>query len=151
VAEEQNVKFESNVNPATRAASALYLAAGVVGSVVALTGDYPGIPLGIDLGLTSAQGVWVGWGSGVSAPWPMLAALALTAIAGRGQRWVVPTLGLMFVAGALMEPLSWETVTGSGGRWLAVLVWLNVALPLGLIGTGIRDVQTSGAHGRRSP
>jgi hypothetical protein len=29
-----------------------------------------------------------------------------------------------------------------------VVVWLNVALPLGLIGTGIRDVQTSGAYGR---
>ena len=138
------IRTTKELPPAVRTLSALYLATAIAGSMVALTGDYPGTPLCIDLGLTSAQGVWVGWGSGVSAPWPMLAALALTGIAGRGPRWVVPTLGLMFVAGALMEPVSWETVTGSGGSWLAVLVWLN-------IGAGIRDVRTSGAHGRQSP
>jgi hypothetical protein len=97
---------------ATRAISALYLVGGIVGSVVAVTGDYPGLPLGIDLGLTTSGGVWIGWGSGVSAPWPLLVALALTGVAGLGHKRTVPVLGLIFVLGGLIEPIFWEATPG---------------------------------------
>jgi hypothetical protein len=132
---------------ATRAISALYLVGGIVGSVVAVRGDYPGLPLGIDLGLTSATGVWIGWGSGVSAPWPLLVALALTGVAGQGHRRTVPVLGLMFVSGALVEPIFWEANTGAKGAAIATLVWLNVVLPAMLIVLGARDWRRSGSSG----
>lgn len=124
---------------ATRAVSALYLVVGIVGSAVAVAGDYPGLPLGIDLGLTSAGGVWLGWGSGVSAPWPLLVALALTGVAGLGRRWTVPGLGLVFLSGGLMEPIFWEANTGAKGAAIATLVWFNVILPAMVITLGVRD------------
>ncbi len=127
------IRDRRELSPSVRTTSALYLGTGIVGSVVALAGDYPGIPLGIDVGLTSPQGVWVGWGSGVSAPWPMLVALALTGIAGLGPRWMIPSLGLMFASGGLMEPIFWEANTGALGVGIAALVWLNVVIPLVLV------------------
>lgn len=135
---------------ATRAVSALYLVLGIVGSAVAVAGDYPGLPLGIDLGLSSADGVWLGWGSGVSAPWPLLVALALTGVGGLGRRWTVPGLGLACLSGGLMEPIFWEANTGTKGAAIATLVWFNVVLPAILITLGVRD-QRRQRWGRQQP
>ncbi|HSG79304.1 MAG TPA: hypothetical protein VLD62_06980, partial [Acidimicrobiia bacterium] len=104
---------------------------------------HPGVPLGIDPGLTSVQGVVLGWGSGVSAPWPLLLALLVVGVGRRGPQIAVPLLGLVFLAGALMEPISWDAAGGSHGIGLAVLVWLNVVVPAALIAVGIGS--------RRSP
>lgn len=140
------IRTTKELPPAVRTLSALYLATAIAGSTVALTGDYPGTPLGIDLGLTSAQGVWLGWGSGVSAPWPMLVALALTGVAGIGPSWTLPLLGLMFATGGLAEPIFWDAGTGALGVGIAAVVWLNVVIPVVLVGVWFRTRQRKSAE-----
>lgn len=116
-----------------RVSAAIYLALGAAGSMVALSGDYPAAPFGVDLGPAGAAGVLIGLGSAVSAPWPMLAALAVSAFGGRGPGALVPVLGSLFLVGGLAEPVFWDAAAGALGAGLATLVWCNAIAPVILL------------------
>lgn len=93
-----------------RGAAALFLASTAWGAAVSLREDLVGEPLGWRAPGTVATHLAVGWGSGLSAPWPMVAMVLVDA--GRGSRgrpagrWSV-VIGVALVAGVLVEPVTW--------------------------------------------
>lgn len=110
-------------------------AATVWGAVVSIRADVDGEPLGVRSPGPVGVQVAVGLGSGLSAPWPMPAAVWSAVLRGhpgdpRATRTCV-TVGCMLLAGVLVEPVTW----GRRQRSLAVAstVAANVVAALGLI------------------
>jgi hypothetical protein len=120
-------------------AALAYGAATVLGARVAVREDVPGEPLGVRVGGRVATQLAVGWGAGVSAPWPMAVAALGTALrAGRGPGTAAIALGAATVAGQLVEPVAWGRRPSSPAvtRSLA----LNLVTSAGLVLAGRRRV-----------
>jgi hypothetical protein len=84
-------------------------------SVVAVRDKVPGEPLGIAIPLSVPTGILVGWGSAVSAPWPMPVAALIAAfrqVKGKGvvgPALVCAGLGVAGIVGILIEPNTYKT------------------------------------------
>lgn len=91
-------------------AAVLFTAATVFGSMVAIRRDLAGEPFGIRLTLPVPTAVTLGWGTALSAPWPMPAAALVAArrasrSTGPGPGLVQIGLGTAGLIGGLGEPV----------------------------------------------
>jgi len=122
-------------------AAGFFAAATAYGAVVSIREDVPGEPLGLRVPLTVSAGVVLGWGSGLSAPWPMPAAALLVAAdphrsAGPTAGRVLAAIGAGVVTGTLIEPITWQPQ-----RWTpatASAIGLNLIAAVILIRLGRR-------------
>lgn len=118
----------------------LLTAATVWGALVSLRADVDGEPLGLRSPGPVAAQVALGLGSGLSAPWPMPAAVWAAVLRGHPgdprARRTCAVVGCMLIAGVLVEPVTW----GQRQRSLAVAstVVANVLAAVGLITAGRR-------------
>jgi hypothetical protein len=110
-------------------------------SVVAIRENLPGEPLGIHLQISVPSGIAVGWGSAVSAPWPMpLAGLLATRRfaqtgGGPGPGLVGAGVGLGGIVGILLEPNTYRPKSWAPATCRAVL--LHVGASAALAATGM--------------
>ena len=124
-----------------------YAAAAGHGALVALRDDVPGEPLGVRAPGRVATHLVIGWGAGVSAPWPMAVtalALGLRTRPGSGTGTACIALGASTLAGQLVEPVAWGRRPSSPAVPRAVA--LNLAAGAALVLAGRRSVLT----GRRA-
>jgi hypothetical protein len=135
---------------ALAAAAVAYLATALAGTWLALRDDLVATPLGLRTGLTVRTDLSVGVGTALSAPPPMLLALAWS-VPGvrRGDRRTVAVLGVLsagFLAGMASEPVVSEVMGSLGehpGR--TVVVVANLALPTVMVVLAFRDLVRRGS------
>jgi hypothetical protein len=81
------------------------------GAAVSLREGVHGEPLRVRLPGGIGTHLAVGYGSGLSAPWPMPAAALVAGFCARpGRDWparTIRTVGWLLVAGTLVEPVTW--------------------------------------------
>lgn len=134
---------------------ALLLAAGIFaastafGAAVSLKEHVRGAPLGIDLPGSVGVHLAAGWGSGLTAPWPMPAlALGAAVCAGPEVRWARPTcagLGMAIIVGTIIEPVTWGRRPSSPMTVAAVS--LNLVAAAALLTAGGKRATTTLQHG----
>jgi hypothetical protein len=95
------------------AAATAFAASTAFGSIVAIRGNVEGAPLGVRLPISVPKGVAVGWGSGLSAPWPMPVIALIAALRSGGSESPVParicgTVGASVILGTIIEPVTWS-------------------------------------------
>ena len=88
-------------------AAAAFAASTAFGSVVAARENVEGAPFGVRLPISVRIGLLAGWGSGLSAPWPMpvvalIAALRGGPTAGR----ICAVIGAGVIVGTAIEPVT---------------------------------------------
>jgi hypothetical protein len=90
-------------------AAAAFAASTVCGSVVAARGNVEGAPFGVKLPISVPTGLLVGWGSGLSAPWPMPVVALIAALRG-GQTAgrICAAIGAGVIVGTVIEPVTWS-------------------------------------------
>lgn len=119
-------------------AAGLFAACSAFGAAVSLKHDIRGEPLGIDPGGNVGQHLAAGWGSGLSAPWPMQAlALGAALYARPGVPWarnVSVGLGTVMLLGTAIEPVTWARRSRSPLTVVAVSLNLLAAVALLSIG-----------------
>jgi hypothetical protein len=126
------------------AAAVLFTAATAYGSTIAIRLDLPGEPFGIRISLPVPAAVALGWGTALSAPWPMPAvALVAARRAGRsigsGPGLVHIGLGTAaLVVGGLAESVMRTPRNQSNTVRAAIAV--NLLAACALIGAGLRQV-----------
>jgi ribosomal protein S18 acetylase RimI-like enzyme len=125
-------------------AAGIFAASSAFGAAVSLKEDVRGAPLGIDLPGSVGVHLAVGWGSGITAPWPMPAlALAAAVCAGPEVRWPRPTcvgLGMAILVGTMIEPVTWARRPWS--PLTAAAVSLNLLAAVALLTAGRRKTTT---------
>jgi hypothetical protein len=130
-------------------AAGIFAASSAFGAAVSLKEDVRGAPLGIDLPGSVGVHLAVGWGSGITAPWPMPAlALAAAACAGPEVRWPRPTcvgLGMAILVGTMIEPVTWGRRPWS--PLTAAAVSLNLIAAVALLTTGRSKATTTLQYG----
>jgi hypothetical protein len=130
-----------------RAAALGFAGATGYSSVVAIREGVPGEPLGIRIPLSVPAGILVGWGSALSAPWPMpvVALLVAARRPGRdqtaGPALVCAGLGVAGIVGILIEPNTYNAKSWSPATRRAVVA--HVATSLTLAGAGIWHLKRS--------
>jgi hypothetical protein len=90
-------------------AVALFVASTAWGAVVSVRENVVGEPLGWRAPGPVATHLLIGWGSGLSAPWPM-AAIVLANIRKDPERQVgrwCGVIGVALLAGVAVEPVTW--------------------------------------------
>ncbi len=126
-------------------AAGIFAASTAFGAAVSLKEDVRGAPLGIDLPGSVEAHLAVGWGSGLTAPWPMPAlALAAAVRAGPEVRWARPTcvgLGIGILVGTIIEPVTWGRRPSS--LLTAASVSLNLIAAVALLTAGRRRATTT--------
>ena len=88
-------------------AAAAFAASTAFGSVVAARENVEGAPFGVRLPISVRTGLLVGWGSGLSAPWPMPAVALIAALRGgpRAGR-ICAVIGAGVIVGTAIEPVT---------------------------------------------
>ena len=123
-----------------RAAALGFAGATAYNSLVAIRERLPGEPLGIRIPLSVSTGILVGWGSAVSAPWPMpAAAIAAARHAARagspGPALICAGIGVAGTVGILIEPNTYNPKSWTRATRRSVVV--HLAASLTLAGAGI--------------
>jgi hypothetical protein len=95
------------------AAATAFAASTAFGSIVAIRGNVEGAPLGVRLPISVPKGVALGWGSGLSAPWPMPVIALIAASRAGGSESPVPAricaaVGASVIVGTIIEPVTWS-------------------------------------------
>jgi hypothetical protein len=123
-------------------ASSVYLAIAGLGTWLAIANDIPARPMGLRTGLPVAWDFAIGLGSGLSAPLPMLIALAVLAVSvarrqsRRSLRWI-GFLAWCFLVGMLVEPIPVEAIRGEQEPLVLGITVANVLLPIAILGLTI--------------
>jgi hypothetical protein len=108
-------------------AVALFVASTAWGAAVSVREDVLGEPLGWRAPGEVATHLAIGWGSALSAPWPMVAIAFADAVRNdpgrRAGRWCA-VVGVAIFAGVLVEPATWGRRARS--RLIASTVVANV-------------------------
>ncbi len=90
-------------------AAGAFVASTAFGSVVATRENVDGEPFGVKLPISVPAGLVAGWGSGLSAPWPMPALAMIAATRpGRTSGRVCAAIGAGVIVGTLIEPVTWR-------------------------------------------
>jgi hypothetical protein len=122
-------------------AAAAFAATTVFGSVVALKEEVDGEPLGVRLPISVPMGLATGWGSGLSAPWPMPALALIAALRSDGSSGtpgrICAAIGGGVIFGTLIEPVTWHRRPRS--RWASGAILLNVLAGAALATRGFRS------------
>lgn len=82
-----------------------YAVVAALGTVIGLRNGDSAAPFGVRTGRSVRLDVTAGYGTALSAPWPMV--LLLLARAGRDRR-LVQVLSVMFLIGAASERSTWQ-------------------------------------------
>jgi len=126
---------------ALRSAAIGFAGATAHNSAVAIRENLPGEPLGIRVPISVKTGILTGWGSSVSAPWPMPVVGLLTVRglshgkAGSKPAYVCAALGAAGLVGILIEPNTYRARNWTSRTRRAVQ--LHVATCAGLVGAGL--------------
>ena len=122
-------------DPALLRAASAFAASTAFSAAVSLKKDVRGAPFGVELPGSVGVHLAVGWGSGLTAPWPMPAlALGAAVIAGPKAPWARPTavgIGLAIVVGTVIEPVTWGRRARS--PLIAAAVCLNLLSAVALL------------------
>ena len=120
------------------AAVGVFAASSAVGAAVSVKEGIRGEPFGIDLPGSVGMHIAAGWGSGLSAPWPLEAlALGVALYARPGVPWarnVSVGLGAVMLLGTLIEPVTWGRRSRS--RLTAAAISVNLVTAVTLLCTG---------------
>lgn len=116
----------------------LYVALGLVSGAIAAREDLPGRPFGIGLRLSTPAAVVLGAGSAISAPWPLLAGLALRPTPRRRK-----ILAGLFMIGCLAEPITWRALTGRTNVSIRAITLANLTLPVLMLSTRSQRASTT--------
>ena len=119
-------------------AAGIFAASTAFGAAVSVKEDVRGEPLGIEVPGSVGMHLAAGWGSGLTAPWPMPAlALGAAVSADPEARWVRPTfagLGTAIFVGTIIEPVTWGRRARS--PLTAAAVALNLLAAASLLAAG---------------
>ena len=132
----------TNPDEALRTAALAFAGAATYGSIVALRSNVAGEPLGLNIPMSVAAGLAVGWGAGVAAPWPMPVAALIAAARAGGQETrtgpgvVCAGLGVACIIGTLVEPVTHHRRISTPSIRTAILV--NVVASILLTAAGLR-------------
>jgi hypothetical protein len=125
--------------PPLIAAAAAFAATTVFGSVVALNEQVEGEPFGVRLPISVRTGLAAGWGSGLSAPWPMPALALISALRADGTSAtpgrICAAIGGGVILGTLAEPVTWRRRPRS--RWASSAILLNLLAGAALATKGL--------------
>lgn len=91
-------------------AAALFVLSTAWSAAVSLREDVVGEPLGWRAPGSVATHLAVGWGSGLSAPWPMVALVVADAAresSGRSAGTWCARVGMAIFGGVMVEPVTW--------------------------------------------
>jgi hypothetical protein len=120
-----------------------YIGLGILGTVIGVAYELKGRPLGISTQFSMLVDAIAGWGTAISAPWPMLAMLGLMngplRRSGSTKRGLL-ILAALFFLGGLVEPITWSRSLRSGNVLITSLVLGNIVLPAGLVWLCLRNV-----------
>jgi hypothetical protein len=126
----------------------VFAASSAFGAAVSVKERVRGEPFGIGLSGTVGMQVAAGWGSGLSAPWPLQAlALGVAVYARPGVPWarnVSVGLGTVMLLGTLIEPVTWGRRSRS--RLTATAVSLNLLTAVTLLWTGRKSATNIPSH-----
>jgi len=126
-----------------RPMSSAYIGLGLLGTVIGVAYQLKGRPLGISTPFSVSFDAIAGWGTAISAPWPMLAMLGLMTGPLRRSEWTkrgLLILVALFFVGSLVEPITWSPLPQGANAVIAMVVWGNIVLPAGLITLCLRNV-----------
>jgi hypothetical protein len=125
--------------------AAIFAVSTAFGAAVSVKENVRGEPLGIDVPGSVGVHLVVGWGSGVSAPWPMPALVLGAAVCGGPDaRWVRGTfvgVGTAVLVGTLIEPVTWRRRSWS--PLAAASVLLNLVSAVALLTAGHERAATT--------
>ena len=128
----------SRTQPALVAAALAYAGSTAFSSYVAVRDDVPGEPFGITPPFSVRMAVFVGWGTGISAPWYMPAGAVLAAYLSRGGRplpaAVCAAIGCASVAGHLIEPVTRRPSSWTPATTVAIALAAASTVSLALAG-----------------
>lgn len=115
-----------------------YVALGLVSTFVGIAGAIKAEPLKLSTGWSVTTDALLGIGTGISAPWPLLAVTLVASGRVRGHHgllWqrVLGVLSGTFLVGALVEPVTWRGLRQVEDGIVATVAALNVALPVLLL------------------
>jgi hypothetical protein len=135
------------------AAAVLFTVATACGSTVAIKRDLAAEPFGIRVPLPVLAAVALGWGSALSAPWPMPAAALLAAL--RGGRSTGPGPGLVHIGlgtGGLIGGLGESVVRTARSQTgpVRATIAINLLAACALIAAGLRQAVRRPASPDRS-
>lgn len=126
-------------------AAGTFAASTAFGAAVSLKKDVRGAPFGFELPGDVGVHLAVGWGSGLTAPWPMPAlALGAAVLAGPKAPWARPTtmaIGLAILVGTMIEPVTWGRRARS--PLIAAAVSVNLLSAVTLLTAGRRTAVAS--------
>lgn len=128
------------------AGSALFALSTAWAAAVSLHADIPSRPLGLHLRGSTREQLVRGLGTGLSAPWPMVAMTTTEALlAGRARRpgLVSVAVGCALLARTMAQPVTWRRHHRS--RWIESALIMNLASGAVLICAGRRAL---GSHDR---
>lgn len=119
----------------TRCLLALHAVVTAVSTAIAVGRDLRAAPFGVATGRTASFDAVIGYGTAISAPWPIATAA-----------WIVPAPGLrlaapVFMIGQLSEPIVWRRRTWRDPV-LAVSVICNLILPIAIARSARNDLGT---------
>ena len=106
--------------------SALYAVNFAAGTALSIRRDIPARPFGLETGLGVREDTILGFGSGLAAPWPMIALL----LRSRLRHEPASVLWSAFLIGALSEPITYRAVFGKAPGAESAVVALNIVVPL---------------------
>ena len=101
-----------------------------LGTALSIRNGIEARPFGLCTGWGVSRDAVLGVGTGLSAPWPMIAFLMVRA------RMAPSVLWFLFLVGALSEPITYAAATGRATRTESVVAGLNVAVPLAMFLNG---------------
>lgn len=137
----------------SRLASASYALCFLVATILSVRRGHKAEALGIDTPFPVPMDAAVGIGTGLAAPWPLVAwlwrerRLAISgAEEGRRATAGLALLGALFLAGAAAEPVSHRLLAGRLRRDEAIIVTLNFVLPIAILGGALLSLVAKSAE-----
>jgi hypothetical protein len=123
--------------------TAAFAAGTAFGAAVSVREGVRGEPLGVDLPGRIGVHLAAGWGSGLSAPWPMPALALATALRGqsRAARTTAVAVGAGVLIGTLIEPVTWGRRARS--PLIATAVGVNLLSAVALLNAGLKNATAS--------
>lgn len=137
----------------SRLASASYALCFLVATILSVRRGHKAEALGIRTPFPIPVDAAVGIGTGLAAPWPLVVwlwrarRLAISgAEEGRRATAGLALLGGLFLAGAAAEPVSHRLLAGRLRRDEAIIVTLNLVLPMAILGGALMSLAAESAQ-----
>lgn len=119
-----------------RILKAVYTMNAAAGSFVSVRESLSARPFGVSTGLPVQHQIALGFGAGLAAPWPMVAAMWWADGSAKPSRIrATQFTSLLFLVGALAEDVTFRAMKGGTSPTARVVATLNIDIPLLLLVT----------------